>query len=90
MDEYSGGRAAFGMRGAETAEAALAALPQRHRRLPHEPIGRAFAVFFGKVAADKDNLAGKCLRDCGGPLIEATQDIDQAVSRNGFQRGRRS
>ena len=76
MDEHSRRRPAFGMRGAEPAEAALAALRRPRRGLLHEPVGSALAVFLEKIAADQDNLAGECLRAPGGLLVEAAQDID--------------
>ena len=77
------------MRGAETAEAALAVLRQPRGGLRHESVGSALAVFLGKIAADQDHLAGECLGDGGGLLIEATQDIDEAVGRHRFERRRR-
>src|ERR1700726_1684208 len=86
MDEYPRCRPAFGMRRAETAETALAALCLPRHGLRHEPVGSALAVFLGKIAADQDDLAGECLCDGGGLLVEATQDIDEAVCRDGFKR----
>ncbi len=42
-----------------------------------------------RLRSSSGDLAGECLCDGGGLPVEATQDIDEAVCRDGFKRRRR-